>query len=308
MRIGIFIGSVGAAGDLEGQIQQVVDAETDGFDSLWSAQVMGVDALTLFALAGQRTQRIEMGTGVVPTYPRHPLALAQQALTTQAATDGRLALGIGLSHRPIVEERLGMSFERPALHMREYLSVLRELVHSGSVDFKGKVFNVSAAIQVPSSSPFPILIAALGPRMLRIAGEMAEGTFTWMVGPRTLRAHIVPRINTAAEEAGRKQPRVCVALPIAVTDDGQAAHRKAADLFHRYDGLPSYRRMLDIEGVEGPADVAIVGNESQVEDQLRALAQAGATDFMAAIFPTGDDGEASVVRTRSLLKGLIGKI
>ncbi|MCH8206205.1 MAG: LLM class F420-dependent oxidoreductase [Chloroflexi bacterium] len=308
MRIGIFIGSLGAADDLEGQIQQVVDAERDGFDSLWSAQILGVDALTLFALAGQRTQRIEMGTGVVPTYPRHPLALAQQALTTQAATDGRLTLGIGLSHRPMVEERLGMSFERPALHMREYLSVLRTLVHESSVEFHGEVFNVNAAIQVPSSSPFPILIAALGPRMLHIAGEMAEGTVTWMVGPKTLETHIAPRINAAAEKAGRPKPRVCVGLQIAVTDDRQAAHREAANLFGRYGYLPSYRRMLDIEGVEGPADVAILGNESQVEDQLRALAQAGATDFMAAIFPTDDDGEASVVRTRSLLKGLTGKI
>ena len=308
MRIGIFIGSLGAAVDLEGQVSQVAAAENDGFDSLWSAQVLGIDALTLFALAGQRTKRIEMGTGVVPTYPRHPTALAQQALTTNAATGGRLALGIGLSHRPVVEQRFGMSFDRPALHMREYLSVLRGLVHEGSVEFHDEVFNVEAAIDVPSATPFPILIAALGPRMLRIAGELSEGTVTWMVGPKTLQKHIVPRINAAAEKAGRPKPRVCVGLQIAVTDDRQAAHREASNLFHRYGRLPSYRRMLDIEGVEGPADVAIMGNESQVEEQLRALAQAGATDFMAAIFPTGDDGEASVARTRSLLKKLIGKI
>ena len=308
MRIGIFIGSLGAADSLEGHVQQVVDAEKDGFDSLWSAQVLGVDALTLFALAGQRTQRIEMGTGVVPTYPRHPTALAQQALTTNAATRGRLALGIGLSHRPVVEQRFGMSFEKPALHMQEYLTVLKKLVHDGSADFHGEVFNVNADIQVPDASPFPILVAALGPKMLSIAGELAEGTVTWMVGLKTLRTHIVPRINSAAEKAGREQPRVCVGLQIAVTDDRQKARQVANELFHHYGRLPSYRRMLDIEGVESSVDVAVMGNEAEVEDQLRALADAGATDFMAAIFPTDGDEEASAARTRSLLKGLVGKI
>jgi alkanesulfonate monooxygenase SsuD/methylene tetrahydromethanopterin reductase-like flavin-dependent oxidoreductase (luciferase family) len=143
--------------------------------------------------------------------------------------------------------------------------------------------------------------------MLRIAGELAEGTVTWMVGPKTLRTHIVPRINAAAEKAGREQPRVCVGLQIAVTDDGQEARRVANELFHRYGRLPSYRRMLDIEGVESPAEVAVVGNEAEVEEQLRGLADAGATDFMAAIFPTDGDEEASAARTRSLLKGLVGR-
>ena len=200
MRIGLFIGSVGAAQDLNGQVQQIADAEADGFDSFWSAQILGVDALTLFALAGQRTERIEMGTAVVPTFPRHPLVLAQQSLTTQAAIDGRLTLGIGLSHKPVIEDRFGLSFERPALHMREYVTVLQELVHKGSVSFKGQVFSVNAGLQMPDATPFPILIAALGPMMLRIAGELAEGTVTWMVGQKTLDTHIVPRINAGGPE------------------------------------------------------------------------------------------------------------
>ena len=308
MRIGIFVGSLGAAGDLEGQVDQIVDAEDDGFDSFWSAQVAGVDALTLFALAGQETDRIEMGTAVVPTFPRHPLALAQQSLTVQAATDGRLTLGIGLSHRPAVEGRLGMAFDRPALHMREYLSVLRPLVHEGSVEFSGEIFNVNGSIQMPGATPFPIMIAALAPMMLRIAGELSEGTITWMVGRKTLAGHIVPRITSAAESAGRPAPRVCVGAPIAVTDDTAAARAHATELFQRYDQLPSYRRMLDIEGVQAPADVAIVGDEAEVEAQLRALADAGATDFLAAVFPVGHDADASVARTRALLKGLVGKI
>ena len=308
MRIGLFIGSLGAADSLEGQAQQVVDAERDGFDSIWSAQILGVDALTLFALAGPRTSRIEMGTGVVPTYSRHPIALAQQALTTNAAADGRLTLGVGVSHRPVVEQRFRMRFDPPARHMEEYLTILRSLVHEGSVDFQGQLLGTNAEIRVPSARPFPILIAALGPRMLRIAGELSEGTVTWMVGPRTLGEHIVPRIDAAAESADRLRPRVCAALPVTVTDDASTARRTASRLFQRYGSLPSYRRMLDIEGVDGPSDVAVVGNEEEVEEQLRGLAEAGATDFLAGIFPADGDEEASTDRTRSLLASLVGKI
>ena len=308
MKIGIFIGSMGASSGLMGQVQQAVDAENDGFDSFWSAQVAGVDALTLFALAGQRTERIRMGTAVVPTFPRHPVMLAQQALTANAATGGRIDLGIGLSHRPTVEERWGLPFERPAQHMSEYLSVLRSLVEGGSAHFEGEIFRVNADIDVPSAEPFPILVAALAPRMLRIAGEQADGTVTWMVGPRTLRTHVVPRITAAASDADRPAPRVCVGLPISVTDDPVGARLQAAEHFGRYGLLPSYRRMLDIEGVESPADIAVVGSEDEVTEQLAVVAEAGATELLASVFPHGDDEEASVARTRALLKSLIGKL
>lgn len=308
MLIGIFVGSLGSASTIEGQIQDVVEAESDGFDSFWTAQSQGVDALTLLALAGQRTKRIEMGTAVVPTYSRHPLVLAQQALTTQAATGGRLALGIGLSHRSSIENRLGLSYERPALHMREYLSVLRPLADEGKVEFEGRLFRVNGAIDVPDAAPVPVLVAALGPRMLRIAGELSDGTVTWMVGRKTLETHIVPRISAAAAAAGRPGPRVCVGVPIAVTDDSSAAREQAARLFQGYRELPSYRRMLDLEGVDGAADVAVVGNEAEVERQLRAFGDAGATDLLAAIFPVGDDPDSSTVRTRALLKSLVGRV
>ncbi len=308
MKIGIFIGSMGAATGLMGQVQQAVDAENDGFDSFWSAQVAGVDALTLFALAGQRTERIRMGTAVVPTFQRHPVMLAQQALTANAATGGRIDLGIGLSHRPTVEDRWGLPFERPARHMSEYLSVLRSLVEGGSAHFEGEIFRVNADIDVPSAEPFPILVAALAPRMLRIAGEQADGTVTWMVGPSTLRTHVVPRITAAAADAGRPAPRVCVGLPIAVTDDPVGARLRAAEHFGRYGLLPSYRRMLDIEGVESPADISVVGSEDEVTEQLAVVAEAGATELLASIFPYGGDEEASVARTRALLKSLLGKL
>ncbi len=241
---------------------------------------------------------------MVPIYARHPLALAQQAATVQVATGGRLTLGIGLSHQPVIEDAMGLSYDQPARYMREYLSVLRPLVNQEPVDFSGQVFNVKAGLQITGAAPCPIMIAALAPLMLRIAGELAEGTVTWMAGTKTIETHIAPRINAAAASAGRPQPRVCVALPIAVTDDRDRAREHAASALRRYGQLVNYRRVLDIEGADGPADVAVIGNESEVERHLQALADAGATDFLASIFPVGDDAPASEARTRSFLKGL----
>lgn len=311
MRIGNFIGTMGAASTLAGQVAQSAEAEADGFESFWTAQVAGVDALTLLALCGGGTNSIELGTAVVPIYPRHPMALAQQALTTQAASGGRLLLGIGLSHRPVVEGRWGMDFRAPAQYMDEYLTVLQSLLTSGEVDFQGERFSVSGEIARMTDTPPTVCIAALAPRMLRIAGSRADGTITWMVGPRTLETHIAPSITAAADAAGRAAPRVCVGLPVCVTDDTQAGIEAAADNFGRYRDLPSYRRMLDMEGVESAAEVAIIGDEAEVEARLRGLASAGATDFLASIFPVGstaDDADASMARTRELLKSLIGKI
>lgn len=309
MRIGLFVGSMGLAPTLEGQVQQFVEAEKDGFDSFWLSQApYRNDVLTLIAMAGQKTQRIEMGPCVVPTFSRHPHTMALQALTANGFSNGRLALGIGSSHKTRVEGGMGLPFDRPAQHMQEYLTVLRALVYEGSADFNGEIFRVNMAHQVPDSKPFPIIVAAHGPRMLRIAGEMAEGVISWMVGPKAIGDYVVPRVNKAAQEAGKPQPRICVGAPIAVTDDVAAAREAAHAEYGRYNGYPSFRRMLGIEGVEGPADVAIVGNEAEVEQQLRTLADAGTTDILSSIFPVGDDAEASMTRTRSLLKSLIGKI
>lgn len=311
MRIGIITPpeAIGAA-SLQGLVQQVIQAEKDGFASFWFVQLAtaGNDALTAIALAGQQTSRIELGTAVVPIYGRHPLALAQQAATAQIATGGRLALGIGLSHRPVVETVLGLSYEKTAAHMREYLSVLRPLVEQGSVTFDGDFYRVQAALHVTGGSPFPVLIAALAPLMLRNAGELADGTITWMAGIKTIENHIAPRIRDAATAAGRPSPRVCVGLPIAVTDDVAAARETVAATLVRYGQLPNYRRMLDIEGAAGPADVAIVGNEASVERQLRSLAAAGATDFAASVFPASREEPASVERTWRFLRSLNGEL
>ncbi|MBI4570697.1 MAG: TIGR03564 family F420-dependent LLM class oxidoreductase [Chloroflexi bacterium] len=309
MKIGVFVGDPDAGSDLgslDRAVRAAVEAEQAGFDSAWYPQIFRIDALTAIALAAKETERIELGTCVVPVYTRHPHALAQQAVTVQAAAGGRFVLGIGLSHQPVVEGMWGLSYDKPARHMREYLSVLRPLVTEGRVAFSGEVFRVNAVLQVDGATPFSIVIAALAPAMLRIAGELADGTVTWMTGPKTVETHIVPSITAGAKAAGRPQPRVCVALPIAVTDDAAGARARAGQIFQMYGHLPNYRRVLDMEGAAGPADVAVVGNEAEVERQLRALAAAGATDLVAVEFPGDDKG--SMPRTRELLKGLVGKV
>ena len=232
--------------------------------------------------------------------------LAQQAITTQIAAGGRLTLGIGPSHKPGIENVLGLSYDRPAKHVEEYLAVLRPLIDEGKVDFDGDFYNVHATLDVPDGLPVSVMISALAPRMLRLGGAVADGTITWMAGVRAIDSHVVPRITAAASEAGRPAPRVSVGLPVAVTDDESAGRAQAANLFERYGTLVNYRRILDVEDVEGPSEVAVVGNEAEVERQIRAFADAGATEFIANVFPVGDDAEASAARTRALLKSLVG--
>lgn len=307
MRIGLMHGEATNFAVAE-MVQQVVDEENDGFECAWFGQIFGADSLTVIAMAGQRTSRIQIGTAVIPTYTRHPWAMAQQAMTVQAATNNRFTLGIGPSHQVVVESMWGLSYEKPARHVKEYLSVLLPLVRAGRVVFSGDVYRTAGAIEVPGIQPLPVIISALAPMMLKIAGTMADGTATWMTGPKTIATHVVPSITAAAREAGKPAPRIVVGLPIAVSEDVAAAREAAGKAFQMYGGLPNYKRMLDKEGAAGPGDVAIVGNEAAVERQIRALASAGATDFVAPIFPVGPDAAASLARTRALLKSLIGKV
>lgn len=305
MKLGIFYGG---AQDVESHVTGAIEAENDGLDSVWYGQIFGPDVLTVIALAGARTSRIQFGTSVVPTYPRHPVTMAQQALTTQAATGGRFSLGIGLSHAPVVEAMWGMSYDRPGVHMREYLAIVQSLVQTGRADFEGEMFKVHASVAIPCDPKPAVLIAALAPMMLKTAGTMCDGTITWMTGPKTLESHVVPRLTKAAREAGRGQPRVVVSLPVAVADDPAEARERAARSFMIYGTLPNYQRMLAKEGAAGPADLAIVGSEAEVEKGIRAVASAGATEFAVAAFPVGDDAKASLARTRACVKSLIGKL
>lgn len=300
MRIGIFGGDT-ANGPIDATLAAARSAADDGFATFWLPQIFGFDALTALAVIGHEVPTIELGTAVIPTYPRHPVMLAQQAMTTQAVTDGRLALGIGLSHKLVIEGMFGYSFDKPVRHMREYLEALVPLTRSGAVSFTGETVTANAGVDVKGSTPFPILLAALGAKMLELAGGVCDGTITWMTGPATIEEHTVPAITAAATTAGKPAPRVVVGLPICVTDDVDAARERAGRTFQIYGTLPSYRAMLDREGAEGPADVAIVGDEPAVRTAVERLASIGATDLLANVFGSGEERTRTTALLRSLL-------
>ena len=304
MRLGIYGGNVRRGKPINSLVDEIVDFENQGFVSYWMPQVHMFDALTVIALAGQATSKIEMGTAVVPSYPRHPNALAQQAATVNSLAGGRLVLGIGPSHAPGIEA-LGLSYDRPAKHMREYVEVLKALTTEGQVDYSGEMYTIRTGIAVPEAQPFPIVISALAPLMLKVAGEVADGTVTWMVGKNTISERTAPRINNAAQSSGREAPRVVVALPICVHDDREQAIARANQIFGHYGSLPNYRRQLDAEGLENAGDIAVVGSENEVSDQLKGYFDAGATEVLASVFPAGDDSRGSFGRTNGLLKELL---
>jgi F420-dependent oxidoreductase-like protein len=295
MRIGVMIGreaqSVSQPPEvkpppttLEELIREAQQFEAQGFAMAWLPHIFEFDAIGAMTAIGRETQQIELGTAVVPTFPRHPVALAQQALTAQAATRGRFTLGIGLSHRLVIEDMLGLPYAKLTRHMQEYLAVLTPLLEGQPAAFQGEFFRVNTALRIPVASRTPLLLAALGPMMLGLAGRFADGTVTWMTGRRTLETHIRPRIRRAAQEAGRAEPRVVAGFPVAITNRPNQAREVAGETFAIYGTLPAYRAMLDREGVAGPADIALVGEAAAVEAELRQLADVGVTDLLAAPF------------------------
>ncbi len=276
-------------------------AAADGMAGWWLAQTGLIDALTVLALAGANTAGMELGTAVNATFPIHPTALAGKALTTQAATNGRLALGLGLNHAPIVEETWGMSFDKPIRHMRDYLSCLQPLLEEGKVNYAGEDYTARTEGARPTDQTPALLIAAMGPQMLKIAGTRTDGTLLWMTGPKAIASQIAPHINEAAAAADRAAPRVVCSLPIAVTDDEAGMRAFVGQMLEGYGLLPSYRAMLDLDGYVGPGEAMVAGNEDSVQEQLAAIAAAGATEFSAAEIGANSDDFA---RTRTLLQKL----
>lgn len=294
MKIGVTSGAA-AANNLESVIARAKELEAKGFPTMWMVQAFGHDAINALSIAGRETKTIELGTSVVPTFPRHPVAIAQQALTAATATGGRFTLGIGLSHKVMIEDMLGLSYEKPAKHMREYLAVLMPLLKGERVSFAGELYKVNVGVSTEDApKPVSVLLAALGPAMLNLAGAQADGTITWLTGFNTLEKHIVPSITKAAHDAGRPAPRIVAGLPVLLTNDPDTARATLARDLKFYEAMPSYRAMLDREGAAGVADVAIIGGENVLDDAIARLRDIGITDFRASI--TGVDGD-SVERT-----------
>jgi F420-dependent oxidoreductase-like protein len=285
MRIGIMCGDRGSDNTIDKLVARGREIEARGFPSLWMANIFALDAILTLAIIGRETKRVELGTAVVPTYPRHPFAMAQEAMTANLAAGGRFALGIGLSHRLVIEDMFGLSYERPARHMREYLDVLAPLMRGEPVKYAGETYRVSATLTVAAPPP-KLLIAAMGDAMLKLTGERADGTILWMTGARTVETHVAPKLLGAAKAAGRRAPRIAAGIPIVLTNDAAGARAWAAQHLVMYGHLPSYRGMLDREGLAGPADLAIAGDEKTLDAGLARLREAGVTDFIAAIMPS----------------------
>jgi F420-dependent oxidoreductase-like protein len=287
-------------------VDHVRDAERDGFASMWFASYLAGDPLTAMAIAGRQTSRIELGTAVLQTYPCHPVLQANRVAAAASAM-GRpgMTLGVGPSHEPVVRGVLGLSYDRPGCNTEEYMRILVPLLRGESVDFDGTEWTARAA-PAPVERPVPVLLAALGPRLLRVAGELADGVVLWMATAAAIENHVAPRLRAAAAGAGRPEPRIVAGLPIAVHDDIGEAREATAETAVRYESLPNYRQILERGGAERATDAAVLGDEREVTRRLQQMVDAGATDIQAFIVPVGDERRASIRRTRDLLASLSG--
>lgn len=288
MNIGIFT----QTDDVDSLVAQAKEIVADGFETMWLPQIFGTDAITMLAVVAREVPEIKFGTAVIPTYPRHPMMLAAQAATLSKISDGRFTLGIGLSHQVVIEGMFGMSYEKPVRHMREYLEILTPLLAGDPVSVAGETltFHGGMSFKAPTT---PVVVAALGPAMLKLAGRAADGTSTWMTGPVTIRDHVAPTINESAEAAGRPAPQIIASIPVCVTDNPTAAREAAAKEFEIYGGLPSYRAMMDREGVDGPAGIAVIGSADEVTERIAGFFEAGATLVNGVRFGNPDDQAAT---------------
>jgi F420-dependent oxidoreductase-like protein len=304
MRIGI----TGGGTTVDRIVNQATRAEADGFTSIWYPGAAGAgDPLPVMALAGRTTTSVELATAVLPTYTSHPVLMANRAVAavTAIGAAGRLTLGVGPSHRPVIADRLGLSYETPGRHTDEYVQILTALLRGEQVSFTGSEFRVEAGpLPLPDGAEIPVMVGALGPRLLRVAGAYTAGTILWMGNARSIETHVAPVIRKAAADAGRPAPRIVAGLPVAVHDDVAEAREAAAQQFSVYGELPNYQRILAHGGISAPGEAVIVGDEDSVTAQIRGLFEAGATDVWAAPFTVGADPAASRARTRALLNNL----
>ncbi len=297
MEIGIFSGVTGGGG-LAAVLADAKAAQEAGFPSYWMPQIVQqAEAMMIISAMAPQVPDIRFGTSVVPTYPRHPMVMAEQAMTASMVSGGRFTLGIGLSHQVVVEGMWGHSWSKPVRHAKEYLEALIPLLDGEAVSFAGETLTARGKLEVRAERP-PVVFAALGPQMLKLAGARCDGTITWMTGAKTLGSLTVPTISEAASDAGRPAPEIVAGMPIWVTDDVDAARTAAAETFAIYGQLPSYRAMLDREGLGGPEDLAIIGDEAECAGRVDELAAAGTTQFIASEFASDADGRQ---RTRAFL-------
>lgn len=317
MRIGLMVGPERGryASKVDRLRRDAAWAEAAGVSTIWVPQIPDeFDALTAVVLMGEVTDRVEICTAVVPVQPRHPVALAQQALSTQAVCGGRFSLGLGVSHHWIIDEMMGLPYEHPLATMRSYLDVLdAAFAGPGTVEVDNEMFRIRNPLDITDIVGTPVLIAALGPRMLRLAGERTDGTILWMADERSIESHVVPGITRGAHEAGRPAPRVVAGVPLCVCGDDQVelAVERANRLLSEAEVSPNYQNLLEHGSARNVGDILAAGSEEAVTKRLRSFAEAGATDVSIRIVPIGDTREeliSSRERTRAYLTSLAGSL
>jgi F420-dependent oxidoreductase-like protein len=298
------IGLSATAPTVDGIIAQALHAESAGFATLWFASGgTAGDPLVAMALAGRTTTTLELATGVLQTYPCHPVLMAERVASVVNAVGRSVTIGVGPSHAALVERGYGLAYDHPGRHTEEYLSILGPLLRGEKVRFEGT--DLTGRANPPAMAAHPsLLLAALAPRMLRVAGTHADGTVLWLATPRAVGDHIVPALAAAAVAAGRPSPRVVAGLPVAVHDDVDEAREALVTQIGFYEALPNYRRLLDLGGAATMPDAAAIGDEEAVTLHLQALIDAGATDIWASVVAVGPDPVASVGRTHALLAEL----
>jgi F420-dependent oxidoreductase-like protein len=310
VKLGMFISDTSPSqSGIADLIERAQWAEHAGLASGWVPYVpWSLDAMVALTIAGRETSRIELGTAVVPTYPFHPQAMARGALSVNAATAGRVTLGIGPSHPSVIEKMYGYSYERAGVHTREYVEALHTaFAGTGQAEAHGDFYNFASMFSVPDATAKPpgLLLAALAPYMLRLAGERADGTILWLADELALETHVLPRITAAAAAAGRPSPRVVVGMPIAICDDLEDGRENAARIFATYAQIPTYNRILERGADSRPEHVLFVGDEAGIATRLRRYAELGATDVLMAPFAWGAHKDKIFARTREFLASIV---
>ncbi|MFE7131404.1 LLM class F420-dependent oxidoreductase [Streptomyces sp. NPDC057638] len=307
MTTGVALHASDAENQVDATVQLAHEAAAAGLRSAWFGQTFGADSPLLAAIVGREVPGLQVGTSAIPVFGRHPLLVSSQAQTAQAATHGRYHLGLALGTKHLTETGFGIPYERPVARLREFLTALRQLTETGAADFHGELLTATTPIpaRVPGAeNGVPLLVAAMGPQALRVSGELADGILPYLAGPRALSEHIVPAVTAAAEAAGRPAPRIVALVPGVVTDDVDAVREKAAEQLAFYEQFPSYARVIGLSGGQRAVDVAAIGDERTVADEIRRYRDAGATEVVFS--ETEIAGEADRRRTWALLGELAG--
>ncbi|MFE6690472.1 LLM class F420-dependent oxidoreductase [Streptomyces sp. NPDC057743] len=307
MTVGVALNPLNPANQIDASVELAREAAAAGLRSAWFGQPLGVDSPQLAALVGREVPGLHVGTSAIPVFGRHPLAVSSQAQTAQAATHGRYHLGLALGTKLLVEGGFGIPFERPVARLREFITALRQLIETGSADFRGELLTANTPIpaRVPGAeSGVPILVAAMGPKALRASGELADGILPYLAGPRALAEHIVPAVTAAAEAAGRPAPRIVAMVHGVVTDDVEAVRATVTENLAFYEQIPSYARVIELSGAQRAVDVAVIGDEETVAAEVQRYRDAGASEVV--LVGTEVAGDADRRRTWKLLGELAG--